>query len=73
MTWCSGCPRTAGLRRSVYADPRTAWGVLWRSLVLVLTPWAPVAYGYGDPIMASIVFLNVVYGPFGWRLLSADG
>ena len=50
----------------LYKTPTTPWGIIMAAAVLILSPWVPVvAFGFGDPIMASIVFVNVVREPDG--------
>ena len=41
------------------------------SVVLILTPWAPVMFGIGDTIAASIVFVNVLSGAFVYKVFAA--
>ena len=50
----------------LYKTPTTPWGIIMAAAVLILSPWVPaVAFGFGDTIMASIVFVNVVREPDG--------
>ena len=51
--------------------PQTPWGVMMASVVLILTPWAPVMFGIGDTIAASIVFVNVLSGAFVYKVFAA--
>ena len=51
--------------------PQTPWGVMMASVVLILTPWAPVMFDIGDTIAASIVFVNVLSGAFVYKVFAA--
>ena len=51
----------------LYATP---WGVMLAAAVLILTPWMPYVVGLGgDPILASILFVNIGLGAFGYKAL----
>ena len=47
--------------------PATPWGVFTAAIALVLTPWIPTFWGYGEPMAASVVGVNVVLGAFAYK------
>ena len=54
----------------LWGAPSTPWGVMLGGVVLLLTPWMPYVVGLGgDPILASILFVNVALGAFGYKSL----
>ena len=54
----------------LYAAAATPWGVMLAAAVLILTPWLPYVLGLGgDPILASILFVNIGLGAFGYKAL----
>ena len=55
----------------LFRAPSTPWGVMLTAVVLILTPWVPVVFGFGDTIAASIVFVNVVAGAFVYKVFAA--
>ena len=55
----------------VFRAPPGAWGVLMSAIVLVMTPWVPVIWGYGSTLAAALNLLNVGMGTFSYRVLAA--
>ena len=54
----------------LWSAPSTPWGVMLGGVVLLLTPWMPYVVGLGgDPVLASILFVNVGLGAFGYKAL----
>ena len=51
----------------VFSAPPTPWGIIMSAIVLILTPWAPVLFGYGSTMAAAIVLINVVTGAFAYK------
>ena len=51
------------------AAPATPWGIMMAATVLILSPWVPFIFGFGDPIAAGIVLINVVCGGYAWKML----
>ena len=51
--------------------PATPWGIITAAAVLILSPWVPYVFGFGDPIAASIVFVNVVAGTFTYKVFAS--
>ena len=51
--------------------PQTPLGVMMASVVLIVTPWVPVIFGFGDTIAASIVLVNVLSGSFVYKMFAA--
>ena len=51
----------------LYRAPGTPQGVIMSAIVLILTAWVPALLGYGDPIAASIIFINVLAGAYAYR------
>ena len=52
--------------------PKTPIGIMMAAVVLMVTPWVPVIFGLGDTIAASIVFINVLVGGYGYKMLAAQ-
>ena len=44
--------------------PATPWGLIMGAVVLTMTGWVPVLFGFGSTIAASIVAVNVVVGAY---------
>ena len=55
----------------IFRAPATPWSLIIGALVLMLTPWVPVLFGYGSTIAASIIFLNVLAGAFSYKVFMA--
>ena len=55
----------------ILRTPATPWGIIMAAVVLVLTPWIPVLFGYGEEIAAAIIFVNVLAGAFAYKVLFA--
>ena len=51
----------------------TPAGVGLTSVELILTPWLPVLFGYGEPMAAVLVAFNVVVGAFAYKVSVARG
>ena len=51
--------------------PATPWGVMLSAIVLILTPWIPVVFGYGSTIAAAIILANVGSGAFTYKAFVA--
>ena len=55
----------------LYQAPATPWGILLTSVVLVMTPWVPVLFGYGSTIAAGIILVNVLAGAYSYKVFAA--
>ena len=55
----------------IFTAPPTPWGIMLSAIVLILTPWVPVLFGYGSTIAGSIVFVNVVAGAYAYKVFAA--
>ena len=51
--------------------PSTPWGIIMTALVLILTPWVPVLFGYGSTMAAGIVLVNVAAASFSYKAFVA--
>ena len=51
--------------------PRTDWGVILTAIVLIMTPWVPVLFGYGSTMAGVIVFVNVLAGAYVYKIFFA--
>ena len=51
--------------------PSTPMGIIMSAVVLILTPWVPVLFGYGDPLAAGIIFVNVLAGAYCYKVFVA--
>ena len=47
--------------------PDGTWRILGAVMVLVLSAWVPVVLGFGEPIAASMMLVNVVLGSFAYK------
>ena len=56
----------------IFKTKATPRGMIAAAVVLVLTPWVPAFFDFGDPIGASIVFVNVVLGAYAYRAFAAS-
>lgn len=45
----------------------SAWDLWILVLALVITPWVPVFFGFGDTIVASLVLFNAAAGAFAYK------
>ena len=41
------------------------------AIVLVMTPWIPVFFGYGSTLAAVIILVNVAAGAFTYKVFAA--
>ena len=55
----------------LYGAPPTPWGIMLSAGVLVLTPWVPMIFGYGDVIAASIILINVILAAYTYQVYAA--
>ncbi len=55
----------------IFTCKPTPWGILLCALALMLTPWVPVIFGYGSPVAASIIFVNIAAGAFAYKVFVA--
>ena len=55
----------------LYKMPATPTGIIQAAVVLVMTPWIPVLFGYGSTISAGIILVNVVAGAFSYKVFAA--
>ena len=51
----------------LYKTPATPRGVLMAAVVLILTPWVPMLFGFGDLFAAAVPFVNIVAGAFSYK------
>ena len=51
--------------------PTTPWGLIMGAVVLTMTGWVPVLFGFGSTIAASIVAVNVVVGAYTYKAWAA--
>ena len=56
----------------IFKTKATPRGMMGAAVVLVLTPWVPAFFDFGDTIGASIVFINVVLGAYAYRAFAAS-
>ena len=55
----------------IFSAPAKPWTIMLGAMVLMLTPWVPVIFGYGSTIAASIIFLNILAGAFSYKVFMA--
>ena len=55
---------------SFKARPTPA-GTMMAAIVLIMTPWIPVLFGFGSTIAAVIVLVNVSAGAFSYKVFAA--
>ena len=55
----------------ILKTPGTVWGVWVAAITLIMTPWVPVLFGFGDTIAASINLINVPAGAFVYKVFAA--
>ena len=55
----------------MFKAPPTTTGVIIGAICLILTPWVPTFFGFGDPILAAIMFVNVLAGAFSYKAFVA--
>ena len=48
---------------------KQGWRMIGATIALVLTPWLPVAFGYGDPILSTMISFIIVLVFFGQKML----
>ena len=51
--------------------PATPWSLIMGAVVLTMTGWVPVLFGFGSTIAASIVAVNVVVGAYTYKAWAA--
>ena len=51
--------------------PPTPFGVMLSAGVLILSPWVPMIFGYGDVLAASIILVNVLLAAFTYKVFAA--
>ena len=49
--------------------PASPLGVMTATIVLIMTPWIMVLFGFGSTIAAVIVLVNVATGSFAYKAL----
>ena len=54
-----------------FAASPTPKGVMMAAIVLVMTPWIPVLFGFGSTMAAVIVLVNVAAGAFSYKVFAA--
>ena len=55
----------------ILTAPATPWGLIMGAVVLTMTGWVPVLFGFGSTIAASIVAVNVVVGAYTYKAWAA--
>ena len=55
----------------LFKTTATPFGVISAAVAIVLTPWIPTFFGFGDSIAASIVGVNVAAGAFTYKVFVA--
>ena len=55
----------------IFKAPATPWGIILAVVVLVMTPWVPVLFGFGSTIAAGIILVNVLAGAFSYKAFAA--
>ena len=55
----------------IYGAPPTPRGIMMSAGVLILTPWVPMLFGYGDVIAASIILINVILAAYSYHVFAA--
>ena len=55
----------------LFTAPSTPWGTTLSALVLIMTPWVPVMFGYGSTISGAIILVNVAAGAFAYKVFAA--
>ena len=55
----------------LFKSPASPWGIMLSGAVLILTPWIPTFWGFGDQIAASIVLVNVLAGSLAYKAFFA--
>ena len=55
----------------VFGAPSSPWGIILSAVVLIMTPWVPVLFGYGSTMAASIIMVNVLTGAYAYKVFAA--
>ena len=55
----------------LFKAPSTPQGTIMAAIVLIMTPWLPVLFGYGETIAAVIILVNVSAGSFAYKVFAA--
>ena len=55
----------------IFKAPATPMGVLMTSIVLMMTPWIPMLFGFGETIAAVIILVNLATGAFAYKAFAA--
>ena len=55
----------------IFKAPASPWGIIAAAVVLVMTPWVPVLFGYGSTMAGGIVLVNMVAGAYSFKVFAA--
>ena len=55
----------------LFRSPSDPWSILIAAVVLIMTPWVPVFWDFGEPVAAALVGLNVAAGAYAYKSWAA--